>query len=127
MPLPLVLDTCVLVDFLRGHPAAVSFLLSNQDRSLLSPVVIAELHRGARNDEEISELDRLPVLFNTVSISPEIGRQSGAYMREYAASHGLRFADAVIAATTTSESAALATLNVRHFPMFAGLEPPYDA
>ena len=74
MDKPIILDTCVLVDFLRGHKKAVTFVLSNQDRIALSPIVLAELHAGARDDNEIGELDRLLVLFPIVPVSAEIAR-----------------------------------------------------
>ncbi len=34
-------------------------------------------------------------------------------------------ADAIIAATASVENAVLKTLNVKHYPMLAGLEPAY--
>jgi predicted nucleic acid-binding protein len=37
----------------------------------------------------------------------------------------LNVPDLVIAATALELGAMLATANVRHFPMFAGLTPPY--
>ncbi|TFG89271.1 MAG: type II toxin-antitoxin system VapC family toxin, partial [Hyphomicrobiales bacterium] len=40
-------------------------------------------------------------------------------------SHGVGLADAIIAATADSENAELKTLNVKHYPMFKGLTPPY--
>jgi hypothetical protein len=33
--------------------------------------------------------------------------------------------DALIAATATAGNAELKTLNVKHYPMFKGLKPPY--
>jgi predicted nucleic acid-binding protein len=45
---------------------------------------------------------------------------------QYARSHGLGIADAVIAATTRLHGLRLATLNVRHYPMFADIRPPYQ-
>ena len=122
---PIVLDTCVLVDFLRGHKQAVSFVLTNQDAIILSSIVIAELHAGARDENEVAELRRLPILFPTASVSVEIASLSGMYMRRYYKSHGLGLADAVLAATATSSEAILKTLNVRNFPMFDDLKPAY--
>ncbi len=125
MDKPIILDTCVLVDFLRGYKKAVTFLISNQDRIALSPIVLAELHAGARDDDEIAELDRLPLLFPIVLVSAEIARLGGDYMRAYSKSHGLGFANAILAATATTQGAILKTLNIRHFPMFMGLKAAY--
>jgi predicted nucleic acid-binding protein len=122
---PIILDTCVLVDFLRGYKKAVTFVISNQDRIALSPIVLAELHAGARDDDEIAELDRLPVLFPIILVSAEIARLGGSYMRAYSKSHGLGFADAILAATATTQEAILKTLNTKHYPMLKGLRPAY--
>jgi predicted nucleic acid-binding protein len=40
-------------------------------------------------------------------------------------SHGIDIPDAIIAATAEHHGLKLATLNVRHFPMFRKLKPAY--
>jgi predicted nucleic acid-binding protein len=48
-------------------------------------------------------------------------------MRTYRQSHGgVGIADYLIGATAELHGAELATLNVRHFPMFPGLRPPFS-
>ena len=47
MPRPILLDTDILIDFLRGHDEAVSFVNANLDRIILSFIVVAELYAGA--------------------------------------------------------------------------------
>lgn len=48
------------------------------------------------------------------------------YIRmKYSKSHGVGLFDAVVAATVQSEDADLKTLNVKHYPMIAGLKPAY--
>lgn len=52
--------------------------------------------------------------------------QAGALGRRWLPSHHeVDGADLAIAATAMANQARLLTLNVRHFPMFAGPEPPY--
>jgi hypothetical protein len=38
---------------------------------------------------------------------------------------GVGLADGLLAATAEAQDAELKTLNVKHYPMFAGLTPPY--
>ncbi len=38
---------------------------------------------------------------------------------------GIDLVDYIIGATAKLQSADLATLNIKHFPMFKGLRPPY--
>ena len=45
--------------------------------------------------------------------------------KHYQRSHGLEFPDALIAATAEHHGLTLATLNVKHFPMFRNLKPAY--
>ena len=43
-----LLDTDVLVDFLRGHKKAVAFVNTHSARIILSSIVIAELYAGVK-------------------------------------------------------------------------------
>ena len=125
---PILLDTDVLIDFLRGHEQAMSFVGARSKRIMVSSVTVAELYAGVRGEKggtEQTVLDDLLRLFRVVPVTGDIGRLGGLYKRDYGASHGVGLADAIIAATATLEDAALKTLNVKHYPMFAGLEPTY--
>ena len=125
MERPLLLDTDVLVDFLRGHKQAVAFVNKNADRIMLSAIVVAELYSGVRGDAEEGALDDLISLFRVVEVSAETARAGGLIRRDYGTSHGVGLADALLAATAASEGAQLATLNTRHYPMIKGLRPAY--
>ena len=128
MPQPVLLDTDVLVDFLRGHSSAIACLEEFADRGILSAVTVAELYAGVRGGEEDPEQTALANLlsqFRVVAISGAVAKLGGLYKRDYGAKHGLGLADAIIAATATLESASLKTLNTKHYPMFDTLEPAY--
>jgi len=120
-----LVDTDVMVDFLRGHPKAVALVQAQSSRIIFSSIVAAELYAGARNNEELSTLDRLIYLFRVVPVSPELARAAGLHKRDYAKSHGIGLADAIIAATAQAENADLKTLNTKHYPMLKGLKPAY--
>ena len=124
----MLVDTDVLIDFLRGHEPAVSFVNLESDRIILSAIVVAELYAGVRGREgeaEQTALDRFLSLFRVVQVTAAIARLGGLYKRDYGKSHGISLADAVVAATATLENAELKTLNVKHYPMFDALEPAY--
>lgn len=125
MAKPILMDTDVMVDFLRGHPKAVAIVQASSDRIILSSIVVAELYAGARGDDELGTLDSLISLFRVIPVSPILARMGGLYKKDYAKSHGVGLADAIIAATADSENAELKTLNTKHYPMFKGLNPPY--
>ena len=70
--------------------------------------------------------ERLLGTFGWLALDEPIARRAGQLGRRWRASHpGLATPDLVIAATALEHDLDLATLNVRHFPMFEGLEPPY--
>ncbi|MYD98628.1 MAG: type II toxin-antitoxin system VapC family toxin [Gammaproteobacteria bacterium] len=128
MPRPVLLDTDVLVDFLRGHAGAVACVEEHAERVILSAVTVAELYAGVRGGEEEPEQTALTNLlsqFRIVDVSGAVARLGGLYKRDYGPKHGLGLADAVIAATATLEGASLKTLNTRHYPMFDGLARAY--
>lgn len=120
-----LLDTDVLIDFLRGYSTAVDFVTTNSHKILLSTIVVAELYAGVKGSSELTALDHFVSLFPVIPVTYEISRAGGFYKRDFAKSHGVGLADAIIAATCESENAALKTLNVKHYPMIKGLKPAY--
>jgi predicted nucleic acid-binding protein len=125
METPVLLDTDIMVDFLRGRSEANALVRMHSARIILPAIVVAELYAGVKGDEELSTLDSLIALFRVVPVSREIARIGGLYRRDYGKSHGVGLADAIVAATANVEGADLKTLNKRHYPMFKGLRPAY--
>jgi predicted nucleic acid-binding protein len=122
---PLVIDTDVLVDHLRGSRAAMSYLSTHRDRILLSSIVVAELLAGFRGETELTEIESLISFFRVVPVTLEIAKTAGLLKRGYGKSHGVSLPDAILAATAQHEKGELATLNVKHYPMFKNLAPAY--
>jgi predicted nucleic acid-binding protein len=61
-----------------------------------------------------------------VGLTAPIARRTAELGRTWRRGHrGVATIDLIIAATALELDAELATANVRHFPMFPGLEPPY--
>jgi len=121
----LLLDTDVLIDFLRGQPQAVQLLEDTDCEFHVSAVSVAELYVGVRDGREREVLDQLMGLLRTIEISTEIARQAGLWRREYGKSHGTGIIDALIAACADALQIPLATLNVKHFPMLPNVSAPY--
>lgn len=113
---PFLLDTDVLVDYLRGNHHGAAFINAHADRIILSAIVVAELYAGVKGDDEHAALDRFVSLFRVVPVDAEIAKIGGLYKRRYAKSNGIGLADAIIAASAITEKADLKTLNVKHYP-----------
>jgi len=58
-------------------------------------------------------------------VTDTIARRAGEHLRRFRRPQGIDLVDYVVAATTELNEAELATLNVRHFPMFKELRPPW--
>ena len=114
-----LLDTSVLIDYLRGRPVVdrVEAMLERGDVLCTSPVNVEEIVRGLRPGETAAA-DRLFDGLRLVSIGRPEGRRAGEWRREFAArGTTLSQADCLIAAAAHASSAVLATGNPRHFPM----------
>ena len=122
---PILLDTDILVDFLRGHSKAIAFVNARSARIILSTIVVAELYAGVKGDAELAVLEDFVSLFRIVPVNVNITKAGGLYKRDYAKSHGVGLADAILAATAEAEKAELKTLNIKHYPMLKGIKPAY--
>lgn len=120
----IVLDTTVLVDVLRGHSAALAYLRSLDEVPACSEISRVELLRGIRHRER-EAVEGLMRTLRWRPVDEEVARRAGGLGRTWRRSHALSTADLIIAATAQELAAGLATSNVRHFPMFPGLVPPY--
>jgi predicted nucleic acid-binding protein len=122
-----LVDTSVLIDFLRGEPAAVDALLASRAEGSLhaSEITRLEVLAGMRPKEERQTRAVLDIP-TWHPVNSEIAELAGALGRAWLPSHGgIDAADLAIAATAQSLGAELLTRNVKHFPMFAGLKAPY--
>jgi predicted nucleic acid-binding protein len=122
---PPLIDTDVMIDFLRGYPDAIDLIRKSLDHVVLSSIVVAELYAGVRGHDEQTKLNNLIALFRVVPVSDQIARMAGLYKRDYGTSHGVGLADAILAGTATVENATLKTLNVNHYPMIEDLNTAY--
>lgn len=123
-----LLDTSVIIDFLRRYPPAVDVTREAVDASDwfgASEITRFELLAGLRPGEE-NEAERFFAELGWVPVTEPIARQAASIARRYRGSFaGIEDGDYLIAATALELDAELLTTNVRHFPMFRGLEPPY--
>ena len=98
----LLLDTDVLIDFLRGHPEAIQLLETSDHEFWISAVSVAELYVGVRDGKEREVLDQLIGLLRVVEINTEIAQQAGLWRKKYGRSRGISVMDALIAAYADS-------------------------
>jgi predicted nucleic acid-binding protein len=112
-----LVDTDILIHFLRGRQEAKDFLSLLLDRSqiLCSSITVAEIFAGIRPGEEKKTralIDNLLVL----DVTREVAERAGQYRRTIR-SHSLELDDCLIAATAFVSRSVLATGNGKHYPM----------
>jgi predicted nucleic acid-binding protein len=89
MATQLLIDTDVLIDYLRDYPDAVSYVEAQQERLLISVVTVAELYAGVREGEERSRLERFLRAFEVIPLDQRLAVQGGLYRRDYSKSHNV--------------------------------------
>jgi predicted nucleic acid-binding protein len=120
-----LVDTDVLIDFLRGQKQAASFFKAESGRMCFSSITVAEIYAGIKDAREEAEVERLFSIFPVLPITKEISQLAGRFIRQFGKSYSVEIPDALIAATCSINQAELQTLNVRHYPMFRNLRAPY--
>jgi hypothetical protein len=121
-----MLDTDVVIDYLRGQPDAVSWLESLTDRPFVSVISIGELYAGVREGAERTALEQFVALTRVIPVDLQTAERAGLYVRQFRKSHGVMLPDALIGATSEELGVQLATLNSRHFPMLPDVVVPYQ-
>ena len=126
MPTRYLLDTVVLIEYLRGSDRAAEFLEQLDGELMISAITVAELSSGARGSDEMDALDQFVLAFEVVPVDEQLARAGGQLRQEYHTSHGVGLADALIAASAVKREAMLVTFNRRHYPMVENLTVPYE-
>jgi len=124
----ILVDSDVLIAHLRGVVNARDWLISarRRDQLAISVVTVTEITGGMRSDER-REVWALLGALRVQPVTELIARQAGALMRQYRKSHsGIGLGDYLVAGTAQTQGLELATLNVRHFPMFPDLAPAFQ-
>ena len=116
-PQQLLIDTDVMIEYLRGSEKAMDFLEALERRPATSVICLTELLSGVRDNREQAAVKIFLQAFDILPVDAGIARLGGQYRRAYRKSHNTGLADALIAATATVHNLILATFNVKHFPM----------
>lgn len=116
------LDTDILIWGLKQEAKAIQRLDELEDIQI-SAVVFMELLQGARNkaEQQIIETALSELGATIVPLNEEISGQAIDLVKQFALSHSLHMADALIAATALYHQTPIITGNNKHFGVVPGL------
>ena len=115
-------DTDVLIWVQRGSEKAAALVEKTEERCI-SVITLMELLQGALGKTQhryVKEfLEKYD--FRVLPLGENIGYRASIYIEEYALGHGLRVADALIAATAVEHNEALLSSNKKHYQIITEL------
>ncbi|EDN68644.1 PIN domain protein [Beggiatoa sp. PS] len=119
----MLVDTDVLIWFLRGNQKAVT-RLNELPKINISAITYMELVQGMRNKRELQALHQTIKMFQweVILLDNTISQYAMNYVETFYHSHALRLADALIAATAVHHDLTLLTANNKHYQMLKELE-----
>ena len=116
-------DTNILVEFYKNNTEIVNVLKEiGQDNLAISVVTAGEIIQGALNKKELQQLLKDMSQLLQLNIDHSVCIAYKELLIEYSLSHGLRVADAFIAATALVHKCELYTLNKKDFVFIKGLK-----
>lgn len=119
----MIFDTNIFIYADRGLESAKDLILSQPERSI-SAVTYMEYVPFCRDKRELAIFEKMlkGLRFKIYDIDPEISISARAIVRQYALSHSVEMADALIAATAIKYSDVISTSNAKYFQPIAGVE-----
>lgn len=118
----MILDTDVLIWYFRGNARAKNAVEDAIPFSI-SVVTYMELVQGMKSKDELRVFQKHMQKWNTqiIQIDQSISARAMFYVEEYALSHAMMLADALIAATAVQNNAVLLTGNEKHYKFVPNL------
>ncbi len=112
----MIIDTDVLIWYLRGNEHAKQIVEAALPFSI-SVVTYMELVQGMKNRDEFRRFQKQLQSWDIeiLHIDNDISSRATFYMQEYALSHAMCMADALIAATVVQRGETLLTANDKHY------------
>jgi len=119
----MIVDTDILIWYLRGQQEAIRFLDAHIGFSI-SAITYMELVQGMRNKQELAALKRTILYWQAkmIHINETISAKAILLVEKYYLSHSMKQADAQIAASALQYQLSLATGNQKHYSFIKDLD-----
>ncbi len=110
-----LIDTDMLIDISRGNGDAADFVDGLPEEIFIGRISAMELIIGARNKRDQKVIEEFISVYSIKELSESIGREAHQRLKQYAKSHSLTMADALIAATAIVNHLDLVSKNEKNF------------
>lgn len=119
-----IIDADVIIELIRKNPLAKSFIVNEvrDENIVLSCITVAELLQGAKNKEDLFQMNKILNQYIVVPIDYSISNIFASLFQNYVLSHDTGIADTLVAATTLHYNLPLLTINQKHFKHIPGLK-----
>ena len=119
----MLIDTNILIYADRGVEKAKE-LITTRTNLCISVITYMEYVPFCRNKRELSNFENMlkKYRFRIIEIDQEISMTAKNFVRQFALSHRVEMADALIAATAMNKNLTIVTGNAKHFRPIAGLD-----
>lgn len=118
----MIVDTDVLIWYAREHPGAIE-LLHELDEFSISVITYMEIVQGVRDKKELNAFKKALGILNAkiLQIDEIISTKAMFFVEQYALSHSMELADALIGATSVIKQMPLITGNDRLYKQLPGI------
>ena len=112
----MIIDTDVLIWYSRGYQEAINALHS-LERFSISVVTYIEIVQGVRNKKELNAFKKALGILNAqiIQIDELVSTKAMFYVEQYALSHSMELANALIGASAVIKQLPLLTGNEKHY------------
>jgi predicted nucleic acid-binding protein len=119
----LMIDSDVLIWYMRGNPKAYN-IIESQNGFFISVVTYMELVQGMQNKRELTLLRKTMRNWNAriLYINEDISTKAMFFIEQYFLSHSILPTDALIGATAISNGLTLLTSNIKHYKTLKNIE-----
>lgn len=118
----ILLDTNILIEILKNHQETIGKVKTFTPPLTISTITAMELFYGARNTQEVRQLERFIELFSIIHLDLAISNRALLLVKQYAQSHTLDIPDSLIAATAIEHRIKLFTYNIKDFQFIPDLK-----
>ena len=122
----MIVDTDLLIWYSRGYQKAID-LIHSFDKFSISVVTYIEIVQGVRNKKELNAFKKALGVLNAhvIQIDEIISTKAMFYVEQYALSHSMELADALIGASAVIKQIPLITGNEKHYKHLPEIEIQY--